>query len=152
MQPKLKRKCFKILLILIWVYFAAAKFNIFKGNQKGPQPEILFVISGLFKQPRFLHVVRRSRLFVMLFMVCAIVRVICGFGAQRRAECLTFCARLAHSGPFSIFALLPRTASALCVLTSCRFVARCAAFYIICGGCLWCLYPVFLPPRRKLFR
>lgn len=25
----------------------------FQENQKGPQPEILFVISGLFKQPRF---------------------------------------------------------------------------------------------------
>ena len=24
----------------------------FKENQKGPQPEILFVILGLFKQPR----------------------------------------------------------------------------------------------------
>ena len=110
------------------------------------------LFQDFLNSPAFLQVVRRSRLFVMLFMVCAIVRVICGFGAKRRAECLTFCARLAHSGRFSIFALLPRTASALCVLTSCRFVARCAAFYIICGGCLWCLYPVFLPPRRKLFR
>ena len=34
----------------------------FKENQKGPQPEILFVILGLFKQPLLLYKIRHHLL------------------------------------------------------------------------------------------